>query len=663
MSLIKELIKAPRVNKLYAKYMYQLEMSYVSYDDFVKEQEKYDFSQLKPTDKVSVFCYSDLECGFDFSKISTEYIMFCSDIKGLNSYAKEAVADAFEGNHNFKVVYADEDELNNSENVRMNPWYKPDYSPDTLIDYMYFGNMVAFRTEELNGVDNVKDIYDLCLKVCLPLRRNQVGHINNALYHAHYLKQLCVGKKYNDLKQNYTNTEFSKDFVSIVIPSKDNPDILGICLNSVIKLTRDISYEIIVVDNGSSDANKQKIEELIERLNQDFAASGYVETTVNNPCIKYVYDPQPFNFSRMCNKGAKRAQGGFVLFLNDDIEVREGKWLAKMLTVAKRPHAGAVGAKLYYPNSMMIQHTGITNLRLGPVHKLQFKDDNANYYFGINNGVRNCLAVTGACLLVDKTKFDEVGGFAEELEVAFNDVDLCFRLYEFGYNNVVCNNTHLWHHESLSRGNDESKEKLERLTQERRLLYERHPNLYGVDPYYSKFLTNDILDTNYSKIYEYDYAFNSEFAIAKVYNKEIRDYWYNECLMVSMEYVGSVADFEGASKRVFDLKELGVNADKKKLALISGYAYVAGSDNSQFKNSIILKGKNKSYIINALEVFRPDLEINLDPNENALMCGFSVAFDLQNIDADIYQVAVLCESGSSRLKLYKETNKYIRVEE
>ena len=166
-----------------------------------------------------------------------------------------------------------------------------------------------------------------------------------------------------------------------------------------------------------------------------------------------------FNFSKMCNLGAKAATGEYVLFLNDDIEAIDDVWLDAMLSHAQKKHVGAVGAKLYYPDSNTIQHAGITNLRLGPVHKMQFLQDVRPYYDGRNIFDCNVIAVTGACLMVRKTVFEECGGFSEDLAVAFNDVELCFRLYEAGYYNVQCNSAVLYHHESLSRGNDESKEK------------------------------------------------------------------------------------------------------------------------------------------------------------------------------------------------------------
>ena len=115
------------------------------------------------------------------------------------------------------------------------------------------------------------------------------------------------------------------------------------------------------------------------------------------------------------------------------------------------PHVGAVGAKLLYPDSDIIQHAGITNLRVGPAHKLQFLSDEKVHYYGKNRFVHDVMAVTGACLLLEKEIFERAGGFDEKLAVAFNDVDLCYTIYEMGYYNVVRNDVVLYHHESLSR--------------------------------------------------------------------------------------------------------------------------------------------------------------------------------------------------------------------
>ncbi len=655
MGIVKQLLKAPVEAKLYNEYLNALDASYYPYDLYAKTVR----SSLLENIGVSEETAKEKTTVIEFDKINdetikdvlTEYTVFVSDIKGLDDDALRLIVDAFLWDERIMCVYGDEDEINSTGKIRMSPWFKPDWSPDTLLDHMYTGNVIAFRSERLNKLKRAENIYDICLSVMLGCKNSEICHIQDVLYHSHNLKKMYASKEWNALKKKHASKCEQKcnELVSVIIPSKDNVLTLETCLRSLIKLTRDMDYEIIVVDNGSSDENKCKIEGLFAALKQDLVDGGYVENNVEKPLIRYIYKPQPFNFSRMCNMGEKEASGDYLLFLNDDIEIREGHWMSRMLEVAKRKHTGAVGAKLYYPSSMLIQHAGISNIRLGPVHKLQFKDDRTHCYMDLNNGVHNCIAVTGACLMVAKSKFEEVGGFSEELEVAFNDVDLCFRLYESGYHNAVCNNTHLWHYESMSRGSDDSEDKLNRLNEERELLYRRHPQLYGVDPYMSVHFCRDILDNNYSFIYEYDYRDATSQGELEPFTKTIKKKWYNECLMISLEYAASLERFEDISSK------------SSSTALISGYAYVAGSDNSCIKRSIILKGKEHSFIIDAPSVYRPDLEINLDPEEYALMCGFSVSIDLKRLPKDTYRIAILAQSRCSRLKLYGETNKYIKV--
>ena len=145
--------------------------------------------------------------------------------------------------------------------------------------------------------------------------------------------------------------------------------------------------------------------------------------------IQYIYQESEFNFSAMCNLGAKAAKGEYLLFLNDDMEVIEPNWMKRMLGQAACTHTGAVGAKLYYPGereqaAYRIQHAGITNMGIGPAHKLAGMEDTGNLYHGRNLLTYNMLAVTAACLMVKKELFLKAGGFDEEFAVAYNDVEI-----------------------------------------------------------------------------------------------------------------------------------------------------------------------------------------------------------------------------------------------
>ncbi|MBQ8038813.1 MAG: glycosyltransferase, partial [Lachnospiraceae bacterium] len=478
-----------------------------------------------------------------------EICLFVNGKENLSGNAVKVVREYFSMHPECVFVYGDEDEWNSNHTVRMNPWFKPDFSPDTLLSYFYYGNVFAVRAERLKDIiwkasdDYLLNLYDMCMQLSFPVKKDAVGHIQYVLYHAEHLKALCTDEQYDEVKKKYSlslqeqtgnkndllwedNVDKSSVFsdgegdkISVVIPTKDHPEILRVCLQSLINTGENEEIEIIVVDNGSSPDAKEKYEELKNKFK-----------------FNYIFKPMDFNFSRMCNLGAEAATGQFLLFLNDDIEAKDEGWMSKMRFHAAKSHVGAVGAKLYYPNSKTIQHAGITNLRLGPVHKMQFLEDTRSYYDGRNRFDRNVVAVTAACLMVRKTVFAECGGFSEELAVAFNDVEFCFRLYEAGYYNVQCNEAVLYHHESLSRGNDESVEKQIRLQEERRKMYAMHPNLYGMDPFYHPYMNTNILDTNFSFAYEYPAGEELDFCEPTLIKGGLKQEWYNDCLLISMEY-------------------------------------------------------------------------------------------------------------------------------
>lgn len=639
---IKEAFRAPVINKLHKKYRRELDNQYVSYDSWITQKEfEYLAGSVKGTEDVQVIEYADVT----IEKPVADIILYVNDRHKLSKRALHAVCSMFNEHPEAMVVYGDEDEYNSDKRIRMNPTFRPDWSPETLTSYLYMGNVFAVRRECL--VSEYTDVYDLIYGTTLGLTAKEVLHVDYVLYHNNYSKALFL----ND--NRFAPEADNIPLISIVIPSKDNPDVLSNLLRSMTLLTREVRYEVIVIDNGSSEENRCRVDKIIgNRLGERKEANNCLED------IRYVYAPQEFNFSRICNEGAAKAKGKLLLFLNDDIEIRDGLWLKKMAKYALLDDVGAVGAKLYYPDSKIIQHCGITNLRLGPVHKLQYKPDDHPYYDHMNDVNRNVLAVTGACLMINKQKFDEIGGFDTDLRVAFNDVDLCYSLYEKGYHNVVVNTTHLWHYESLSRGDDESKEKLERLSMERSLLYKKHPNLYAKDPYYHDYLTSDILDSNYTCAYEYEYDDEGP-GKSRIYTSvpvksgiNAGDEWNNDCLVISLEQCGTLEYWKGPND-----KKPG---DDSRI-YIGGYGFVSGSDNACFDFGLLLNKGEDTYSCPLNRLYRPDLEINVEPEENAVLCGFSVNIDTGRLDRGEYRVGMWAKSKISRMKLVRYTNRYITI--
>jgi GT2 family glycosyltransferase len=252
------------------------------------------------------------------------------------------------------------------------------------------------------------------------------------------------------------------DRVSIIIPTRDKMPILKACLDSIAKKTSHKNHEIIIVNNNSTEPRTVR----------------YLES-IPHRVLRFT---EGFNFSRINNLAARQASGKYLLFLNNDTEVISPEWMTAMLEWAQQPEIGAVGAKLIYPNQT-IQHVGVV-LGVGGVagHALAGMPKDTPEYFGVSQATRNWAAVTAACMMVRHDAFDAVGGFDEELKVAFNDVDLCLRLLKRGLRNVVTPYALLYHHESASRGFTLD-------AKEVGLMKSRWGALLENDPYYNPNLT------------------------------------------------------------------------------------------------------------------------------------------------------------------------------
>lgn len=474
----------------------------IAYDGSLTEDVRTILEKYKDNPKVkTVSCDDNANCANSALELATgEYTAFLDGNDLISPNALYEAVKELNKNKDLDFIYSDEDRID-SNGSRCMPHFKPDWSPDTLMSFMYTGKFGIYRTDMVRkigglreGFDGAKD-YDFVLRFTEQTTADKIGHIAKILYHCREwgnktdsldstrkVKEEALARRglKAELEQvsgmeqwrvNYTSKTESK--VSIIIPSKDNPELLKQCLDTLTGKTIYKNYEVIVVDNGSSDENRSKYEQLIDSVGG-----------------KYIYEKEDFNFSYMCNLGASKATGGYYLFLNDDIEIIDGEWLGRMLGQAELPHAGAVGAKLLYPGGDLIQHCGVFCIGVGPVHAFGGMTDSIDYYFGRNKAGYNWSAVTAACLLVSAEKFNAVNGFDETFKVTYNDVELCFRLYEAGYYNVVRNDVVLNHHESASRGDDRLDEaKMQRLIREKNRLYDLHPKMKSYDPFYNINLT------------------------------------------------------------------------------------------------------------------------------------------------------------------------------
>lgn len=549
--------------------------------------------------------------------------------------AKER-AEAFLSTHpEVCVVYGDED-VETAPGQYENPWLKPCWSPDTYLWKDYLGEAVAVRKSFYEKAEEKSR--DGLLKAAGGFTKGcqSIAHINGILFHrktdwftGETNSSMTREKKAGGQTDCRDAKKQGMPYISVIIPSKDNAVVLKKCLDTLKKTAADISYEVLLVDNGSGEAVKKKIEEM----------------TADAPDILYIYEPMEFNFSKMCNLGAERAKGSLLLFLNDDIEATHTGWLSDMAKLAERPHVGAVGCKLLYPDTDKIQHAGITNLPMGPVHKLQFLRDNKCYYDNRNRGIRNVSAVTAACLMVRREVFEEAGGFCESMQVAFNDVDFCFTLLEKGYYNAVCNHIHLLHHESMSRGADESEEKLKRLHRERTMLYDRHSGLIGKDPFYHDWLNRTGLDTRIQPAYRS--------------GREIAD-------------VQTAKEVVKESNEAYVLKNarkdrcLLVRIEAADASHISGYGVVLGSDNACFNGKLLLERKGRQpavYELDFTEQYRQDLQENMPDQKNVALCGFHVNI-AEPLPEGEYRIGMLATdkiSGSSLMNYSNRTFIVVRT--
>lgn len=401
------------------------------------------------------------------------------------------------------MVYSDEDKID-AQGRFSSPFFKPDWSPDALMSLMYTCHVTAVRRSLVQAVGGLREgyegaqDYDLALRVTE--RTDRIAHVQKVLYHwrtlpaslasamaakpyAHEsvrrLKEDALARRGiagrveavaslpGQFRVNYAPV--GTPLVSVVIPTRNNHALLTACVDAILRRGTYPHVEIAILDNGSdAPATRTALARLAVREK-----------------VSVISDPRPFNYSAINNLGAARTSGKILLFLNDDTEAQNPDWLERMVGLAQRPHVGAVGARLHFPDGT-IQHCGVVNLLDGPGHAFYRRDGARPADFGRDTLDYDWLAVTGACLAVEREKFERVGGFDESLPVAYNDVELCLRLREAGLYNVVCQAARLVHHESASRGRDERDPgKRERLLRDRRRLFALHPRWLARDPFHN----------------------------------------------------------------------------------------------------------------------------------------------------------------------------------
>jgi GT2 family glycosyltransferase len=419
----------------------------------------------------------------------------------LRPHALFEAADVLRKDPAAELIYFDED-MADAHGEYVNPYFKPDWSPDLLLSQMYIGNCFVAHRSGMVGAMATQEAPRLLWGAVLKLteRGGSVYHIPQVLFSStsraavapedvenqktmleRTLQRRNITARVEPVARNPGHhrihwTCVQQPAASIIICTRDKASMLTRCLDSIFARTRYNDFEVIVVDNNSSEpATRALFDKWLAREPARFRVHAM---------------PTPFNYSALNNEGARLARGELLVLLNNDTEVIAPAWMADMAAHAQRSDIGAVGAMLLYPNNT-IQHAGVI-ARIGAWcgHGHQRFPANSPGYHGRLLSVAEYSAVTGACLMVRRELFGRVGGLNENLPVTCNDIEFCWRLLASGYRNVLVPTARLYHYESATRGYSNSPEQKARDAREMAYTRNLWPKYWASDPYYNINLTH-----------------------------------------------------------------------------------------------------------------------------------------------------------------------------
>ena len=430
----------------------------------------------------------------------------------IPKFALYEIVKTINENPDVDFIYTDEDKILEENEKRISPHFKQDYAIDTLRSYNYICHFSIFKKElmdKLGGFNSEFDgsqDYDLILRATEQAKH--IVHIPKILYnwrisstsvasgaaakpYAYEAAKRAIlasierhgiqGAKVEDSRiiglYKVTYPVKGEPKISIIIPNKDHKKDLKRCIKSILKSTYK-NYEIIIVENNSKEKNIFKYYKKLEK----------------NPNIKIEKcEMSIFNYSKLNNYGASKANGEYFVFLNNDTKIITNNWLETIISNCQREEIGAIGAKLIYKNKR-IQHAGVVLNLTGTAGHVNWNEkENNPGYFGRIMIQQNVSAVTGALLGVSKKTFDQVNGFDETFPIAYNDVDFCLKIQDIG--KLITYNPYIeaYHYESQSRGYEDTEEKQKRLKKEESKLKKKWKKYFDVtDKYYSPNLRTDV---------------------------------------------------------------------------------------------------------------------------------------------------------------------------
>ena len=439
-----------------------------------------------------------------------DYVVLLDHDDLLHLDALKAMADAINKNPHANILYSDEDKITN-KGGRVTPHFKPQWNRDLLYSMNYISHLGVYKRTLVESVGGFRvgfegsQDYDLLLRCVAKCSDEQIIHVPYVLYHWRAIQgstalaeseksysavaglnalkdhigtkadSVEFGKLLNTYKVNWSLPEI-KPFVSIIMPTKNAKQLVKQCIDSLYKKNLYPHFEILLIDNQSDELD----------------SIHYFKQLELDGKVRLISYDKPFNYSAINNYAVTQAKGEFLILMNNDIEILSESWLTEIVANINRPEIGCVGAKLYYPDGKL-QHGGvITGLGGVAGHSHKYFPKGHPGYFKRLQVIQNLSAVTAACLGVRKAVFEEVGGLDEKnLTIAFNDVDFCLKVQAAGYRNLWSPYIEMVHHESISRGTEDTPEKQARFVSEVNYMKKAWGEQLMSDPCYSQWLTLD----------------------------------------------------------------------------------------------------------------------------------------------------------------------------